>query len=271
MLSNGYSAEFGRASGGVINTVTRSGANNLHGTLSWFFRNRSLNAIDRYANGFNPPEARHQAGGSAGGALVKNKLFYFFNAETTQRDFPLVNNISDRTLFDANACVKGGATAAECGTAIQYISGFNNRIVPRSVNQNLLFGKLDFRPTDRDSFSVSLNYLRWVSPNGIQTQAVLTNNNGISGNANSAVRTRYGRASWTRVVTPTQVNEFRFGWFKDRLSDDPNQACSPLRVRSPSRSPALLWVRHKLILAFCRAKIVSNLPTTIAGPRDVTT
>ncbi len=75
MASNGYSAEFGRASGGVVNTVTRSGTNAVHGTAYWFFRNRTLNATDRYANGFNAPEVRHQAGGSIGGAIRKTSCF----------------------------------------------------------------------------------------------------------------------------------------------------------------------------------------------------
>src|SRR5215472_7471001 len=49
VLSSAYSAEFGRALGGVVNTVTRSGSNQVHGTGFWFFRNRTLNAKDRYA------------------------------------------------------------------------------------------------------------------------------------------------------------------------------------------------------------------------------
>src|SRR5690606_3373811 len=76
--SSGYSAEFGRASGGVINTVTRSGGNEFHGTGYWFFRDRSLNARDPFAS-INPKEVRHQAGGSLGGPIKKNKLFFFFN------------------------------------------------------------------------------------------------------------------------------------------------------------------------------------------------
>ena len=56
---------------------------------------------------------------------------------------------------------------------------------------------------------------------------MLTNGNGIGNNANSTVRTRYGRAQWTRVVAPTAVNEFRFGWFKDRLFDDINPELIP--------------------------------------------
>jgi hypothetical protein len=55
VLSNGFSAEFGRAMGGVINTVTKSGGNDTHGTGYWFFRNRTLEAADRYSNGVKAP------------------------------------------------------------------------------------------------------------------------------------------------------------------------------------------------------------------------
>src|SRR5262249_60092762 len=63
VLTSGYSAEFGRAVGGVINTVTKSGTNDIHATAYWFYRNQVFNARDRYA-AINPPESRHQAGGS---------------------------------------------------------------------------------------------------------------------------------------------------------------------------------------------------------------
>ena len=56
---------------------------------------------------------------------------------------------------------------------------------------------------------------------------MLTNGNGIGNNANSTVRTRYGRAQWTRVVSPNSVNEARFGWFKDRLFDEVNPELIP--------------------------------------------
>ncbi|HEY1496772.1 MAG TPA: carboxypeptidase-like regulatory domain-containing protein, partial [Candidatus Solibacter sp.] len=66
VLSSGYSAGFGRASGGIINTVTRSGSNTTYGTAYWFFRNQDFNARDPYA-AINPPERRHQTGASLGG------------------------------------------------------------------------------------------------------------------------------------------------------------------------------------------------------------
>src|SRR5262249_49186887 len=89
----------------------------------------------------------------------------------------------------------------------------------RTANSELGFLKLDYRPGEKHAFSASMNYLRWISPNGIQTQAVLTNGNGIGNNANSTVRNRYGRFTWTAVPNASSVNEFRFGWFKDKLYD----------------------------------------------------
>ena len=93
VVSANFSAEYGRAMGGVVNTVTKSGSNDLHGTAYWFFRNRTLNARDRYAT-FNPPELRHQAGASLGGAIVKDKLFYFLNVDITRRNFPMVSSLN---------------------------------------------------------------------------------------------------------------------------------------------------------------------------------
>ncbi|BDC52544.1 hypothetical protein F183_A48590 [Bryobacterales bacterium F-183] len=223
VLTNGYSAEFGRASGGVINTVTRSGGNQTHGTAYWFFRNQDFNARDSYS-ATNPQERRDQFGGSLGGRIIKDKLFYFGNVELTRRDFPLVNRLVNPNLFNANGAFIAACSspAAACQTAYNAIFTRQFQTLDRSADSELAFAKIDWRPTDRHSFAFSGNYLRWISPNGIQTQAVLTNGNGIGNNANSTVRTRYGRASWTAVPTNTTVNELRFGWFKDRLFDDVN-------------------------------------------------
>ncbi len=229
VISDNYSAEYGRADGGIINTVTRSGTNDIHGTAFWFFRDAGFNARDRYAN-FNPPEHRDQVGGVVGGAIIKNKLFYFLDYEKTLRDFPLIASLTSAPLFNpagqfqntqpnGSATCAAPATPAQCATAISFITTRNFGTVPRTVNQDLGFAKIDFRPTEKHTFSFSGNYLDWVSPNGIQTQAVLNNGNGIANNADSTVRTRYGRADWTYVVTPTIIMEARFGYFKDRLYD----------------------------------------------------
>jgi Carboxypeptidase regulatory-like domain len=222
VLSDGFSAEFGRALGGVINTVTRGGTNDYHGTAYWFFRNRSLNAPDRYAAGFNAPEWRHQAGGTVGGALKKDKVFFFLNFEEVQRNFPGLNRIINTNFTDTGGHIIPStctATAAQCAAAIDFVQKQMEVLVPRTVSSTMGFAKLDWRPTDRNSFSFDSNVMHWRSPYGIQTQAVLTSGNMIGGNGHSTVETRYGKASWTAIPSNNAVNELRFGWFKDRLSD----------------------------------------------------
>src|SRR5262249_23106852 len=141
---------------GVVNTVTRSGSNNVNGTLYWFFRNRTLNATDITANGINPPEWRHQAGASIGGPIVKNKLFFFFHGELQRRNEPIIaSNILQATSasgpFDANynlrptACVPVNGvtpTPAQCQAAANYLIGrIKPQLIPRTSDINLLFGK----------------------------------------------------------------------------------------------------------------------------------
>ena len=230
VVSNNFSAEYGSAMGGVVNTVTKSGSNDVHGTGYWFFRNRSLNARDRYAT-FNPRDTRHQAGASIGGAIVQNKLFYFFNYEATRRDFPAIATVTSANLFTAAGTLNTAgnpcpgttgvqATAAQCATAIQMLTTRNFGTVSRTITQDLGFGKIDYRVNDRNSLSFSLSMLRWVSPHGIQsTGIVFPTGNAIGNNADSTVRNAYGRAQWTSIVTSSLVNEARFGWFKDRLHD----------------------------------------------------
>lgn len=233
VVSNNYSAEFGHATGGVINTVTRSGSNDFHGTGYWFFRNQEFNAKDTFA-AINPQEKRNQLGASAGGKIVKDKLFYFVNYEALRRDFPLIASITapGNPLFDSSGKFNGNCsqtvngrapTAAQCDTAVHFLDR-QFQTVARTATQDLGFAKLDWRPTERNSFSASLNLLRWVSPNGLQTQGVLNNGNGVGNNVNSSVRAKYGRFAWTAIPSNTMVNEFRFGWLKDKQFDYPNDA-----------------------------------------------
>jgi hypothetical protein len=82
--SNSLSAEFGRTGGGVINTVIKSGTNNFHGTVYAFLRNSKMDANDFFANRNGIPLAsfkRNQFGGTLGGPVLPNRLFFFFSYE----------------------------------------------------------------------------------------------------------------------------------------------------------------------------------------------
>ena len=226
VLSSSYAAEFGRASGGVINTITKSGTNDFHGTFFWFFRNRTLNARDPTATGaaaINPPEVRHIFGGTIGGPIVKDKLFVFFDTEVQRRNFPVISSVINSSV-NQNApqswigCA-APATAAQC-SAINSLLPRMFGTVPRNGNQMLNLLKLDYRPNSRNSFTADMNYLKWISVNGIQTGISNTSGGGIGNNGDDSVRDRIGRASWTFIATNSMVNEVHFGWFKDRQADD---------------------------------------------------
>jgi len=80
VLTNTYSAEYGRAAGGVFNIVTRSGTNEFHGSAFEYFRNSALDARNFFDTD-KPPFNRNQFGLSAGGPMVKDKAFFFFAYE----------------------------------------------------------------------------------------------------------------------------------------------------------------------------------------------
>src|SRR5204863_1659922 len=81
--SNNFPAEFGTGTGGQVSVVTKSGSNRFHGSLFEYFRNDALDAANFFDNiiGQKSPLRLNQFGGSLGGHLVQNKLFFFFSYE----------------------------------------------------------------------------------------------------------------------------------------------------------------------------------------------
>ena len=77
VLTNTFSAEYGRNAGSVINVVTRSGTNQIHGDLWEFLRNQNLNARNFFAPSMKPQLIQNQFGAAAGGPIRKDKLFIF--------------------------------------------------------------------------------------------------------------------------------------------------------------------------------------------------
>lgn len=88
VITNSYGAEYGQAGGAVINAVTRSGTNNLHGAAYWFHRNSVFDTKNRFDPPGEPipPFKRNQFGGSLGGPVIKDKTFIFGNYEGLRQD-----------------------------------------------------------------------------------------------------------------------------------------------------------------------------------------
>src|SRR5437016_9638372 len=85
IITNGYAAEYGRASGGVVNIVTRSGTDDFHGTAFGYLRNRKIQAVNPFSTVKDPAYTRVQSGLTLSGPLKKDKTFYFFSFESTRR------------------------------------------------------------------------------------------------------------------------------------------------------------------------------------------
>ena len=85
LITNGYAPEYGRASGGVVNIITRSGTNAIHGTAFGYLRNRNIQAVNPFSTVHDPAYTRVQSGFTFSGPLKKDKTFYFFSFENTRR------------------------------------------------------------------------------------------------------------------------------------------------------------------------------------------
>jgi len=85
IVTNSYAAEYGRAAGGVVNIVTRSGENGFHGDVFGYLRNRAFQAVNPFSTVPDPAYTRVQAGAAFGGAIKKDKTFYYFSYEVTRR------------------------------------------------------------------------------------------------------------------------------------------------------------------------------------------
>ncbi len=226
VVSANFSAEYGRAMGGVVNTVTKSGTNAFHGGAFYFLRSTGFDARDPYST-FNPTEHRIQTGATLGGPIVKDKLFFFLSTDITRRNFPMTDSQVKVGVLNPTSETWVGcglpATPAQCAAINALLPRFYGQI-PRTADNDLYFGRLDYHLNDRNTLSASFNFLRWLSPNGIQTGLSSTVGAAITGNGDDSVTVRNGKFTWTTVATNTLVNSFRYGLDTDRQSDGFDQA-----------------------------------------------
>ncbi|MGH9942063.1 MAG: TonB-dependent receptor [Pyrinomonadaceae bacterium] len=228
--TSNYSAEYGRAAGGVVNTVTKSGTNEFHGGGFFYVRDNRLGAanplISRPIPGttrterFKPKDERYQFGGTLGGPIVKDRLFFFFTYDEQRRDFPgaaiLSNqnylNTANRTALKALSPTL--ITDARIDEATAFISSLTGE-VPRTQDQRIFFPKIDWNINSSNTFTASYNRMRAESPAGIQTQPTTTS--GIASFGDDFVETDIFNARLTSTIKPTLLNEFRFQAGRDNL------------------------------------------------------
>jgi outer membrane receptor protein involved in Fe transport len=234
--SSNYSAEYGRSAGGVVNAVTKSGSNQLHGEAFWFYRSSDFGAFNPFQTvvvpvggvftsvPIKPVDKRHQFGGNIGGPIIKDKLFFFFNADQQLRNFPGVANASNASAFFAPLSASElstlsirGISAAQGNAGLAFLQTLTG-VVPRTGDELLLFPKIDWKINPNHHFSAEYNRMRWSSPAGIQTAGVVFRGKESFGNDFVKDDTVIGRLSST--FSPTVINEFRFAYGRDFEFED---------------------------------------------------
>jgi outer membrane receptor protein involved in Fe transport len=208
---NGFSAEFGRAGGAVINVVTKSGTNTFHGGLFEYLRDESLNANDpgtkatqaRTGRPNKRPASRiNQFGGRVGGPIVKNHAFFFFSYDGQRSDIPQVLDVSNI----------GTAPAAVQTILLPKLATYQ---VGR--NQDVFLGKTDIAINPSNQLSLRYNHQGFTGQNN-------ENNGTLSAeehSGDSLVKSDTFSGNLTSVLTKTVVNEFRFQLARDK---EPGQA-----------------------------------------------
>jgi hypothetical protein len=231
VLSDGYPAVFPGAFSGITDVATRSGGTGYHGDAYDFWRDGSLAASDRYAAGFKPAEHQHQGGLSIGGPIFRNKLFFFANYELLDGHYEGFNRITNPLIADPTGTfvlqTNCTATPTQCSNAAKFIQARMNVIVPRTAHSGVALAKIDYRKSDRNTFSFEGNGSRWLSPNGAQSEAVSTDGSLLGANGNVREDSRYLRASWVGTPHATTVNELRASWSRDDLTGTPDTGLYP--------------------------------------------
>jgi hypothetical protein len=268
--TSNFSAEYGRAAGAVVNAVTRSGTNHLHGQLFYYMRDNALGATNPFTvvpvqlspgnwstQTIKPLDRRQQFGGSLGGPLLKDKLFFFVNFDAQRRDFPAVAAAANPTSLFAKPCViaqhyAGLSTANRtlvqiCSTDELYtltrnvmpygvpditaINAFYSGIdylasllgpVPRTADHQLALAKIDYHINAHHALALSYNRLRWSSPAGVQTEPVVER--GIASFGFSGVKVDTLTARLSSILGNHIVNQLVYSSgrdFEDQLPQSP--------------------------------------------------
>jgi hypothetical protein len=115
VITNAMSAEFGRSGGGIISVISRSGTNEFHGNLFEYLRSENLNANDFFANRSGAPRAPlifNQFGGTLGGPIKRDKVFFFANYEGYRERRSQTRVITSPTALERNGDFSDTRTAA---------------------------------------------------------------------------------------------------------------------------------------------------------------
>jgi hypothetical protein len=235
VITSNFSAEYGRVGGAVVNVVMRSGTNQLHGTLYEFLRNTRLNAVGYFkpAGGVKPPLQRNQFGGTIGGPIVRNKVFFFGDYEGFRNiqkvlAFDTIPNMNDRSgVLPVTVVNPLTGTVYTAGTPIP-MTNFARRVLNdlpavTSANRGNDLAGLIINPRDyADKYDAKIDaqlkptmsaFLRFSQRKDNQFyQPTIPGPSGGDGNGYVRALDQAASFGYTWTVTPSSILEARAGF-----------------------------------------------------------
>lgn len=199
VITNGASVEFGRSGGGFVNVITKSGTNKLHGSV--FYYNQPQEYISDFPNGVEPgDQEKEQFGGSLGGALVQDKLFYFlsYDEQAKSETIPINPAVLDAGIFAAYPAL---------ASPNQYV---------QTQDGSVLFGRLDNQITPSHRFMIRANLTDYEGVNGTSSSSSRTASyNGIEG-----LDTKAYVASYSGQFGPNVLNDLNINYIDEDIPRD---------------------------------------------------
>jgi hypothetical protein len=213
VVTSGGQAELGRALGGYVNMVTKSGTNDLHGDLYGYFRNQRFNAANPLSNS-KLPSTQAQYGASLGGPVLHDRTFYFGNFEQRELNQSGLITIAPASVNAINARLAAiGYPGARIATGI----------FPNPVHNTNVLAKIDHQFSTKDQFSVrySLYDVHSNNSRGAGALSAATASAGLD-NTDQTVA-----VSNIATLSPRTVNETRAQFTNSNLLALPTDPVGP--------------------------------------------
>lgn len=206
-ITTGYSAEYGRSTGGVLNAISKSGSNEYHGESFYQIRHKETGL----KTPFNKQilETLQQFGGGVGGPIKKDKLFFYAAAERQLSKTP-------RQAFFST--LVGLTPTAQQSDAFNYFKSLEGPI-PMTNDATTASGRLDYGFNNGSRLTARFNFSDGTAQNSITSGAIPPplENRALQTSGNENDRTYTGTAQWTAILSPTMANDLRFsGTHEDR-------------------------------------------------------
>jgi hypothetical protein len=219
VVASGYSAEFGRSTGGIVNAVTKSGSNDVRGSLFYLYRPEQLSRPYDYVNrieetvGFEAVAAptQHQFGGSIGGPIVKNRLFYFGSVEYQR--FRAPRQVVYGNLSFVDPALNGGAAAE----AFNLYTSFQEPFI-QTNDAIALLGKIDYQINNNNLLTGRYSFSKNKALNAVSTGETSINpttNRALSTNGTERDRNNTFVSQLVSTISANLINDFRFQYARE--------------------------------------------------------